>query len=147
MNIFDAQQEQQQTEKKRRRLKLKSVKDLERFAKRVARESYLGEIPVSRTRALCGVIRELRATMESGSLEQRLFELERKLSGRGAAGEPGISEQASEALRERLLNQLEEEPAEQEPSPLNETVEADPDSLNMFGEEGDGDDRAAPPVS
>jgi len=144
MNIFDAQQAEPP---KQKRLRLKTIRDVERFAKRVARESYLGELPVSRARVLCGVIRELRATMESGSLEQRLDELEKKLTGRGAAGEPGISEQASEALRERLLKQLDVEPAEQEPSPLVETVEVDPNTLDMFGEDGDGDDRAAPPVS
>ena len=143
MSIFDERQERP----KSKRLRLKTVKDLERFSRRVIRESYTGDLPVSRGRVLTGLIRETVKVMETASLAARLDALERQLSGRGVDGER-VSEEDRAALRKRIKLQMEQR-QQPEPSQVNETVEvsaadSEPDdTLDMFQADGDADDTAA----
>ena len=142
MSIFDERQERP----KSKRLRLKTVKDLERFSRRVIRESYTGDLPVSRGRVLTGLIRETVKVMETASLAARLDALERQLSGRGAGGEL-VSEDDRAALRQRIKKQMAQREEQAEPSPLNETVEPEDDTLDMFGENGDADTEQPAPAS
>lgn len=133
-SIFEKPAEQ----KPKSRPRLKTVSDLERFMRKVLRETYSGELPVARGKALSAMLDCARRLIESGSMEKKLSEVEKRLGGR-AGDEELVSEGERAALRERIKLQMEQ----RKPSPVVETVEPEDDTLDMFPEEN-GDEPIEP---